>query len=501
MREEPDFLVIGSGPAGVSAAFPLALAGRKVLMIDGAGQARWPAPSDKTARPVAGDDAQSPKLGTPYAQKITASFRHDSAIAVQDFLAVGALSRGGLSTIWGGFVAEYDDTDLAGWPVTAAQMRPYYRDIIERIGVSGTADDAQGDFYGNAGALDSPPPVGPAAAHLLARFGGAHGGFALGLARNALITKAREGRGACTLKLDCLWGCDRGAIYGSRFDLAALARHGNFRLLDRATAMDIKPARSAWLVRLQDGREISAGKIILAAGCLSTTALAAGVMPQAPKQFRLLNNPVMAMPFLVPARLGKPVATSGYSLAQLGYRYAYGVGGDYVAGALYEIAGLPDWNFTQRLPLSRRGSGILFPYLSPAMLIATGYFPGQLSDNQLSWRRAENRIQIQIQGGQAASLPQIAKAAKKAIGKNLRACGAWLLPGTALGLPGTDVHYAGTLPMGGRGANGTSALGELNGAPGIHVVDGAALPSLSAKYPTLTIMANAARIGHALAGL
>jgi choline dehydrogenase-like flavoprotein len=55
--------------------------------------------------------------------------------------------------------------------------------------------------------------------------------------------------------------------------------------------------------------------------------------------------------------------------------------------------------------------------------------------------------------------------------------------------------------MDGKKPDGTSPLGELNGAPGIHVVDGAALPSLSAKYPTLTIMANAARIGHALAGL
>ena len=53
--------------------------------------------------------------------------------------------------------------------------------------------------------------------------------------------------------------------------------------------------------------------------------------------------------------------------------------------------------------------------------------------------------------------------------------------------------------MGARQEGGTSSLGELNGVPGIHVVDGAALPSLSAKYPTLTIMANAARIGHALA--
>jgi len=65
-------------------------------------------------------------------------------------------------------------------------------------------------------------------------------------------------------------------------------------------------------------------------------------------------------------------------------------------------------------------------------------------------------------------------------------------------MPGTDAHFAGTLPMGGTGANGTNALGELKGLEGLHVVDGAVLPSLPSKHATLTIMANADRIGRAL---
>ena len=106
----------------------------------------------------------------------------------------------------------------------------------------------------------------------------------------------------------------------------------------------------------------------------------------------------MAMPFLVPARLGKPAPARGYSLAQLGYRYTYESGADYVAGALYEIAGLPAWNFTQRLPLSRRGGQTLFPLLSPAMMIRDLLFslchlPRQSID---LGGDPENRIQISI---------------------------------------------------------------------------------------------------------
>ncbi|MFO1248260.1 MAG: GMC oxidoreductase [Alphaproteobacteria bacterium] len=73
------------------------------------------------------------------------------------------------------------------------------------------------------------------------------------------------------------------------------------------------------------------------------------------------------------------------------------------------------------------------------------------------------------------------------------------MPGSRRAMPGTDAHFAGTLPMGGTGANGTSVLGEIASYPGLHVVDGSVLPSLPAKHATLTIMANADRIATALA--
>jgi len=66
-------------------------------------------------------------------------------------------------------------------------------------------------------------------------------------------------------------------------------------------------------------------------------------------------------------------------------------------------------------------------------------------------------------------------------------------------MPGADAHPTGTLPMRGTGPAATDAEGQVVGAPGVFVADGAALPTLSARHPTLTIMANADRIGHLLA--
>jgi len=55
-------------------------------------------------------------------------------------------------------------------------------------------------------------------------------------------------------------------------------------------------------------------------------------------------------------------------------------------------------------------------------------------------------------------------------------------------------------PMGALEPHGTSQFGELNAAPGLYIVDGAVLPTIPAKFTTLTIMANADRVGRHLAG-
>jgi thioredoxin reductase len=46
MKPDFDVIIVGSGPAGVSAAFPLVKAGLRVLMVDGGKQAKDLPPSE-----------------------------------------------------------------------------------------------------------------------------------------------------------------------------------------------------------------------------------------------------------------------------------------------------------------------------------------------------------------------------------------------------------------------------------------------------------------------
>jgi len=512
---DADFIIVGSGPAGVSAALPIAEAGCKIVMLDAASNnsPRSPPELMEPWRRMLGDKLEallpedllslSPKLRTPNARRILPSFRSGCGVSTENFVAIEAHARGGLSSIWGAFVSEFDDEDLYAWPISHQELRPFYKSVTERIGVSGSADDDLSKIYGVSGNIQKALPIGATAKLLFDRYQmlSKPKNFAMGIARNAIITSERNGRLACDLKLGCLWGCPRGAMYDSRFDLARLMKFENFQLLNQARAIDLRPVSGGWELVIQDGRRLRAPRIVLAAGCFGTTKLVIRLMANPPTRFRLLNSPVLAVPLLLPKRLGQSPPERGFSLAQLGILLRHGERpGDYVTGGLYEVSTLPPSSFVARLPFSRPAGNAFFAALSSALVVAPIYFPGQWSENIVTWRLSADDIAITVHGGTATGLRELIKQVKGQLRIIFRGLGAYML-GASLATPGADAHYGGTLPMGDKTVNGTNRFGELNVAPGVFVVDGANFPSLPAKYPTLTIMANAMRIGNYLACL
>jgi choline dehydrogenase-like flavoprotein len=508
--EAADFVVIGSGPAGVSAALPLVEAGRRVIMLDG-GSDRDTRKSTSTSAPwhrmlgpqleaLVPDDGLSPKMRTPEARRLMGAFQRHARIVEEDFLAVGGLGRGGLSRIWGGFVCELDHDDLRDWPVTAFDLRPSYDAVVSRIGVSGSGDDDMAAFYGGSGALLAPPPLGPTAATILHRYEAARPDpdFALGRARNTLLTENRWQRQSCDYGFGCLWGCARGAIYDARHDIALLRQHGNFALRD-TTAHHLARAEDSWEVVTADGGSLRAPRIIVAAGTLGSLPLVAPLIGAA-ADLRIVNSPVVAMPLLVPRRLAGKAPAAGHSLAQLGFRLTCSAApGDYVSGAVYETSGLPASSFAARMPLGRRAATEIFGALAPALAVATIYFPGRWSQNTVTLRPSAHGPRIEVRGGVAAGFHEVAHSVRRRLTKIWRKLGARALPGATLGTAGTDAHLGAVFPMGAVAPHGTNVLGELHAAPGVHLVDGSVLPTIPSKFTTLTIMANADRIGRSLA--
>jgi choline dehydrogenase-like flavoprotein len=507
-------IIVGSGPAGVSAAWPLLEAGVPVLMIDAAPLVPFPAPPRGDITAFRGDPNRwtvqfgadlgglaamgnlSPKLATPLGRAVLGGYAESIGVSTKDFLVLGSLAVGGLSNIWGAVAAVYDDADLRGFPFRYAELQPSYEAVMRRIGVSGFEDHARAP-------ASQGPRLTPPLQRILdtARSRSLPAGLELAPSTNAILMEDRDGRAACANCGLCLWGCHRGSIYASRQEIPALRGFPHFTYRPGVSARRLLPASPRPAIEVaQDGvlGIMTGQRILLACGAIATTALVLRYLGADASPVRLMTNPVAAMAFLVPSLVGAALPSKSFSLAQLAYRLAL-ADGHHAAGILYGVDALPLTAIADWMPVSRPVALRLGRALAPALVLATCYLPGSFSANTMRLAGEGEPAPVLIEGSRTAAADAALRQAGRALGRMLRRFGAYALPGSlAFAPPGADGHYAATLPMGGAGPMGTDLCGEIRWLPGVHAVDSAVLSELPAKHCTLTIMANADRIARRL---
>ena len=504
----------------MSAAFPLLEAGLRVLMIDGGKQAVVPPPSVEfiSARLhdphqwkwMVGEDfyalrmrnAVSPKLRVPSHAYAFDDFKGINKIEGQGFVAVGSLATGGLSNTWGCGVARFSASELATFPFPPADLEPSYARVSKRTGISGSIDDDLSEYFGLDAYAQPPISLDPLHTYLAQGYPKhrrrlTSQGFRLGRSRVAVLSEATTGRDACNLSGNCLWGCQRGSMYTSTGDIPALRKHETFIELPGFVIDQLTFDSDCWNLQAQsestrESRSVTAPKIILAAGTLATTRIVLKTLSYRHSR-RLLSCPTAAFLLWLPRRLGAP-RVPGFGLGQLSFALTLK---DFtgIFGSTFTTTNIPLYEFVRHVPLRRRyGIDLMSKFLS-SCVVGNLFLPGQLTEAEVGLREDGSLI---VTGRYVETVtPLMLEAAKK-----LRAAfwdlGAILLPGSfTVAPPGSDIHYAGTLPMrASPGPGETSWRGEVAGLDGVFVVDGACLPALPEKSHTLTIMANADRIAR-----
>ena len=517
-----DVLVIGAGPAGITAALAIAETGRSVRIIDPSrasvrlpprgnylalratdrSQWRWQVGAATGA--LAAMDQTSPKLRIPGLRGIFEGYAEANHLhADPGFHLVGAMAAGGMSNAWGCGVTRFTRAELGALGAYEASMLASYARVATRMGLSGANDDDIAAAVGVDEWADPPLPLDRMHAALYRRRDRitAGPGLSLGHTRLAVLARARGAREACDLAGLCLWGCPTGATWSAAFDLPQLrARPGvvwdpgwSAQRLDRN-------ARGGWDVQVcaEDGvhRTLHAQYVLLAAGTLASTRLALAALQDPPARVRLLSNPMAAFLLCLPRFLGQ-AREPAFGLAQLSLRLdVLGSAGPAWAHT-FSTAGLPVSELLPYLPLTRRAGLPLLRALLPATLFGNAFFPGEFSAHHVE---LQHDGALKISGGESTELAPAREQVRRTLVQAYRRAGAWMLPGSFIpGAWGADLHYAATLPIRDRpAAHECHASGQIAGLPGVYAVDGASLPTLPAKAHTLTIMANADRIARGI---
>lgn len=518
---EFDVIVIGSGPAGVSVAMPLVRSGVRVLMIDGGRSPDVPPPSADflTARRTDADqwkwmigprfsglantNAVSPKLRVPTQAYVFDGFTQANRIVADAFVAIGSLAQGGLSNAWGCGVAALSRAEADDFPFAYDELTKSYETVSRRMGLSGAIDDDLAGYFGVDPWAAPPLEAGPLHASLLARYPSKRAaihalGVKFGRSRVAVLNEPRAGRGACDQSGACLYGCEKGALYSAAFDLRMLLPMPGFRYMPGFVVDRIERTGNAWSIQgastSTGAREMLIGrKVLLAAGTLATTRLVLDTL-KTNEPVPLLSSPTAAFLLWLPRHFGRS-AVREFGLGQISFSIELDEAHSGF-GSTFSTSGLPVSEFASRVPFNQRSSIDILRRLLPSCVVGNVFLPGEFSNNSARLVGAD----LHVTGRSTPEAAQALDKARRTLGKAFAKLGAAIVPMSFSPAPaGSDIHYVGTLPMKAKPtALCTDAWGEVDGAPGLHVVDGACLPSLKAKSHTLTIMANADRIGRGL---
>lgn len=530
MPPEPEVIIVGSGPAGVSAAFPLVQAGIRVLMLD-AGTPHEPAgqqfsgslqelrQSPDQWKTIVGEKFEwfssqirllSPKFRSPAYSTVFRDYRERYAIETDNFAVVGSLARGGLSNVWSAAVSMFNGQDLEDYPISIHDLQPSYRKISKRIGVSGTNGDDMSETHGHDTFLMPPLDLSDSLKVLYRRYAANRSdvltkGVKIGRTRNAVLTTAQDDRLGCVYCGRCLWGCAQQSIWSAAYDVELLKTYPSFsyrggffvrRLVRREAGQDLV----ADSLDTNQTVRFSAKKVILACGAIGSAKLvldALGWHGSVPLQC----HPIAVCVFLLPRWRWAQLADNRiYAMSQLAFRVDdAGLEGGYASGHITPADALPASIFISQMPFSYPQSRKLIRLMQPSMLLGVCWLSSRYSRHTLRVRTKDGALRLQ--GGYDQAVAESTARIRKRIRAVMRRYRAFLLPGSFRLMPsGTDVHYAGTVPM--RASPRpyeADPKGEIAGLPGVYIVDGAALISIPAKPPTLTIMANADRIASLLA--
>lgn len=513
MTEAAD-VVVGSGPAGVAAATALLARGRAVLMLDGGKELEPAAEARRAALAATDPDDWGPEVRpawmTPQFEGPAGQIRRygsDFAMEVGDATFAelpgwmglrASRAAGGLSNLWGAAVLPYRQADMAGWPVTEADLAAHYRAVAGFLPVAGRKDDLAGLFPALPMAGRSPLPYPVQVQAFLTRLAAARERLAArGLTAGAARQAVYAGCHRCGL---CLHGCPYWLIWSARDQIARLREKPGFRYRPGAIVTRFAEDGSGVTLHLEGGETLNASRVFLGAGVLETARILLASAPGA-ATLTLRDSQHAFLPMLHRWRNAtRPDRGRFHTLPQVFLELdAPEVSRFLVHAQVYSwnefYARDLIQNYARKLP----GSAPLFTALARRLMVAQIFLHSDHSHRIALTLAPDGRLRPRLEENPDTS--RVVKAAAGRIGTAMRNAGLVALSfATRGGAPGSSFHVGASLPMAADPSGAQSdPLGRPSGLARLHVIDASVLPAIPATTITFPVMANAHRIAS-LAG-
>jgi ferredoxin len=521
-------LIVGSGPAAAGVALALSRCSNLSISVIDLGlqlenrqrivqdrlAANAPVQWDETDIDVISASSIGPKVGGLREKTAFGSdfaFRDIGQLAqvvtlpgVHDRLISAAF--GGFSNVWGSQVLPFSAATFDQWPIPLADLEPHYRAVLAQIPYAGEHDDVADllPLYGSPQAL---PPPSTRGCMVLARYERHRkpvneAGVVLGKARLAFQA---DNCVRCGL---CMTGCPYELIYSTQSTFTSLvaSRRVEYRRGLMALKLDEDWSGPTVLVKdIANGRleRLSADRIYVACGAVGTTRLVANSLELFNRDLTLQDSAAFTIPLISTRATPDPRTESTFTLGQFNILARMDIKGrDIVQMHCYTYNpafsdGMPgflkkSWASPVAEQMLRRtsfGIGYLPSWASPSLHVRVEP-PG--AEDQLPpmhiWRDAPEWRSNRLLRSFFGRLVRVA-----------RHLDLWpALPMLSLPVGGKGYHSGGSFrhdETASSSADRTDRLGRVDRWSRIHLVDGSVIPSVAATTFTLTLMANAHRIG------
>jgi choline dehydrogenase-like flavoprotein len=525
----PD-LIVGSGPSGVACAIARLERGRTVWMLDAgltleSGKqeqvkrlAQLP-PEAWTSEDAAfvrgGAQATSSGVSRKLVFGSPFSYALDDAeipVAMKGAEIVPSFARGGLSTVWGAAVLPVKEQDISDWPITRRDLEPGYRAVLKHLPYAASHDALAEDMplYGES---DGPLPLSAQAAAFLSDAGRhqsrlAAEGVQIGRARLAAVGGTSH-PSACRRCGLCLYGCAYGTIYSSADTLETLLKNPRFRYVSDVIVKTVEETSEGVTVRAKqrdNGAVVSfdGDRVFLAAGVVPTARIVLESLRAFDQPVQLSTSQHLLFPLIryrgTPNVMTERLHALAHAFIEINHPsvsdktvhlqvYSYN---DFYPKVLKEM---------HVATLASLVPGGLNAIVS-RLLIVQGYVHSQDADKIQATLRpptSGGEPVLELTAVPNPSTRPLAKRALRHLRRFHRELGAFpVATMLKVSLPGQAFHNGGSFPMK-RTPKGfeCDTLGRPARHQRLHVVDASVLPSVPATTITLTVMANAYRIGAA----